>query len=111
MGIWKIAGKEWNRQDGKSSKEKTKKKKKEKKEKKRKQWREHERKKMRKKKMGSHQQISWLWCKTSYCFYRKLRKTWFSELGMGGAEEKKWWEREWDKWREWENLHLSCLCL
>ena len=27
MGIWKIAGKEWNRQDGKSSKEKTKKKK------------------------------------------------------------------------------------
>ena len=26
MGIWKISGKEWNRQDGKSSKEKTKKK-------------------------------------------------------------------------------------
>ena len=74
MGIWKRAEKEWNRQDGNSSKKTNK----------RKQWREHERKKMRKKKMGSHQQISWLWCKTSYSSYRKTRKTWFW-VGNGRA--------------------------
>ena len=91
MGFWKFAGKEWNKQDGNGSKEKR-----------RKEWREHERKRMRKKKMNSHQQISWLWCKTSYCSYRKIRKTWFSELGMGGAEEKNQWERERDKQRERE---------
>ena len=101
MAIWKIVGKEWNRQDGNSSKEKKKVTVK----------RARERKRMRKKKMKSHQQMSWLWCKTSYCSYRRIRKTWFSELGMGGAEEKNQWERERDKRREWENLRLSGFCL
>ena len=96
MGIWKSAGKDWNRQDRNSSK---------------------------KKKKGnseeSMREIRWgrrKWDPTNkYHDYgakllivliEKLGRLDF-ELGMGGPEEKKWWEREWDKRRKWENLCLS----
>ena len=81
MGIWKSVGKESNAQNGISSKKEKKKKKKEEETVK-----GEQEKKMRKKKMRSHQQISWLCCKTFYCSYRKIRKTWFSELGIGTVE-------------------------